>query len=71
MPLIKNWNLLLEVDQVLRAQGAAPAILRTRRPALVEIAQQALEEGLPLLESAVLYGEMKEACRYQNHYAHL
>jgi len=71
MPLIKNWNLVLEVDQVLRAQGADPAILRTRRPALVEIAQQALEEGLPLLEPAVLYGEMKEACRYLNHYAHL
>lgn len=71
MPLIKNWNLVLEVDQVLRAQGADPAIPRTLRPALVEIAQQALEEGLPLLEPAVLYGEMKEACRYQNHYAHL
>lgn len=58
MPLLTDWKLTIEVDQVLRAQGAAPALLRSRRPNLVRIAEWAVKEGLPLLEPAVLYVEL-------------
>jgi hypothetical protein len=47
----------LDVDAVLRGQGADPAILRARRPALVKLAQQALDEGLPLVEQSVFVRE--------------
>ena len=55
MPVLKNWNLSIGVDQVLRAIGADPQVLRSRRPALVKTAEWSLREGLPLLEPKVLY----------------
>lgn len=58
MPLIKDWNITLEADQVLRAQGADPKVIRERRPALVDTAEWALKEGLPLLEPEALYLEL-------------
>jgi len=59
MPLIKNWELSLEADHILRAQGADPDVIRSRRPALVRTAEWALEEGLPLLEPSALYIELR------------
>jgi hypothetical protein len=47
----------LEADQVLRAIGADPQVIRLRRPALVEAAEWALKEGLPLLDPKVLTHE--------------
>jgi len=47
-------SLALDVDAVLRGQGADPAAVRARSTRLVEVAQQALERGLPLLEPAVV-----------------
>ena len=58
MPLIKDWTISLEADQVLRAQGADPQVIRGRRPALVSTAEWALKEGLPLLEPAALFVEL-------------
>ena len=55
MPLISNWELSLTADQVLRAQGANPEVIRSRRPGLVSTAEWALKEGLPLLEPSALY----------------
>jgi len=55
MPILRDWDLKLDVDQVLRGQGANPAVVRTRSPRLVELAGRALVEGLPLLEPVVLY----------------
>jgi hypothetical protein len=55
MPILRDWDLKLDVDQVLRGQGANPAVVRTRSPRLVELAGRALGEGLPLLEPVVLY----------------
>jgi hypothetical protein len=52
---ITNWLLDIDVDMVLRGQGADPAVVRQRRPRLVEIAGQALEEGVALIEPAVIY----------------
>ncbi len=58
MPISRDWDLHLDVDMVLRGQGADPAAVRARRPALVAIAQRALADGLPLLEPAVVYREL-------------
>jgi hypothetical protein len=55
----REWDLSLTVDQVLRGQGADPQRLRQRRPALVEIAAWALQEGLPLLQPVVLAQEFQ------------
>ena len=55
MPLLRDWELNLDVDLVLRGQGADPAVIRARRPALVATAEQALQEGLALLDPSVAY----------------
>jgi hypothetical protein len=55
----RDWELPLTVDHVLRGQGADPERLRQRRPALVEIAEWALREGLPLLRPVVLSQEFQ------------
>lgn len=55
MPYRTDWKISLNADQVLRAQGADPNVIRARRPALVQIAEQALQIGQPLLKPAVLY----------------
>jgi len=53
--ILSNWSLDIDVDSVLRGQGADPAVLRQRRPRLVEIAGQALKDGLALIEPAIVY----------------
>ncbi len=55
MPLLENLPLNLLVDDVLRAQGADPAVMRDRRPDLVDDAAAALEVGYRLLAPRVLY----------------
>lgn len=59
MPVLTDWDLRLDVDAVLRGQGADPDILRSRNPRLVKFAEQALEEGLPLLKPQVLFETFK------------
>ncbi|MEJ2601400.1 MAG: hypothetical protein P8Z00_23945 [Anaerolineales bacterium] len=58
MAILRDWDLGLDVDQVLRGQGADPVVIRKRRPALVQAAEWALKEGLPLLEPVVLTREL-------------
>jgi hypothetical protein len=66
MPLLRDWDLPLDVDQVLRAQGADPAVLRARRPALVDAAEQALQEGLAYLAPVAAYRELAvESLRHE------
>jgi hypothetical protein len=48
--LFSASDLKLDVDAVLRGQGADPAIIRGRRPRLVEVAERALENSQSLLE---------------------
>jgi hypothetical protein len=55
MPVLSDWKVNITVDQILRAQGAEPDSIRVRRPALVQVAEWALQEGLPLLELKVAY----------------
>lgn len=57
MPSIKDWKLNLTEDHILRAQGIDPAVVRQRRPAVLEIATRALNEGLQLLEPQLAYRE--------------
>jgi hypothetical protein len=54
MEIFREWDLQLDVDQVLRGQGADPAVIRERSPALARVAEWALVEGLPLLQPVVL-----------------
>ena len=66
MPLLRDWDLSLDVDQVLRAQGADPAVIRARRPALVEASEQALKEGLAYLAPVAAYRELAvESLRHE------
>jgi hypothetical protein len=58
MPVLDQWELHLDVDQVLRGQGADPAAIRQRSPRLVELAERAIEEGTPLLKPALLFQRM-------------
>jgi hypothetical protein len=55
MPVISDWQLPLEVDLILRGQGADPAVLRSRSPAIVEAAERALRDAGPLLAPQVGY----------------
>ena len=57
MPSLQNLELEFDLDAVLRGQGADPAVLRQRRPALVQLAEQAMQEGWPLLEPGVVVRE--------------
>ncbi|MEZ5124864.1 MAG: hypothetical protein R2826_01250 [Thermoleophilia bacterium] len=49
-----DWQLDLDVDDVLRGQGADPQEMRRRNQRLVERAQAALVEAAPLLHPVVL-----------------
>jgi hypothetical protein len=55
LPILRKFDLALDADTVLRAQGGEPAVIRARRPFFVEVAEQALATGIPLLRPAVLY----------------
>ncbi len=54
MAIWKEWNLDVDADAVLRGQGANPAVIRRRSNKLVDTAERALDEGMPLLRPQVL-----------------
>ena len=53
MTVLDKWDLRLDVDTVLRAQGADPAAIRKRNPRLVKSTERALDEGSLLLQPRV------------------
>jgi len=57
MELQQNLDLIFDVDAVLRGQGADAAVLRARRPALVKVAEEAMQESFSLLVPKVVYQE--------------
>ena len=57
MELQQNLDLIYDVDAVLRGQGADAAILRARRPSLVKVAEEAMQESFSLLAPKVIYKE--------------
>ena len=59
MELQQKLDLIFDVDAVLRGQGADAAILRARRPRLVEVAEKARQESFSLLAPKVVYQEFK------------
>ena len=63
----RDWQLTIDVDMVLRGQGAEPAAIRQRRPKLIEIAQRALEDGLRLIKPAVVSRQLSvTTLRHEN-----
>lgn len=58
MQTIDDWELTLDIDRVLRGQGADPEIIRTRSPNLVDVAERAIAEGSPLLKPRLIYRRM-------------
>ncbi len=64
--ILKDWRNGLDVDSVLRGQGADPAVIRSRSPAVVRFAERALEEGMPLLDPIVIYRRLPvESVRHE------
>ncbi len=49
-----SWFSRVDVDAVLRGQGADPARVRARSPRLVALAARALQEGMPLLAPSIV-----------------
>lgn len=52
---LTDWQLEIDADMVLRGQGADPVAVRQRRPQVVEMTQQALAEGMHLIQPSVVY----------------
>ena len=64
--ILRDIPLDIDVDMVLREQGADPALIRARKPRLVELAERAVQEGAALIESAVVYRFVSvEAMRHE------
>jgi len=55
VPILRDWELKLDVDQVIRGQGADPEVIRSRSPQIVDLAQNALQEGRSYLRPVVLW----------------
>jgi len=55
MPTWREWDLAVDAEAVLRAQGANPAVIRSRSASLVSIAERAIREGSHRIKPAVLY----------------
>ena len=53
--VLRDWQLNIDADMVLRGQGADPEVIRARKPRLVEMAERAVQEGFLLIEPAVVY----------------
>ncbi len=65
---MKKWqvaDLKLNIDAILRGQGADPDIIRSRSPRLVDTAEKALAEAKKLLEPEVLVKEF-QVTNYQH-----
>lgn len=65
---MKNWqisDLNINVDAVLRGQGADPEIIRSRSPRLIDIAEKALSKSKKLIEPQVLVKDL-EVTGYQH-----
>src|SRR5512139_3511707 len=54
-----DFNLTLNVDDILSGEGIDPEIARTKRPVLVKTAEEALRLGLDKLEPSAAVSEVK------------
>lgn len=58
MPILRELPISIDEDQVIRFQGAPAAVIRKRRPDLVETASAAIEEGMALIQPSILYRQL-------------
>ncbi len=66
MSILRNWELDIDVDAVLRGQGSDPEAIRKRGNALVGLAEKALEEGKAYLDPIAAYRwKTVEALRHE------
>lgn len=66
MILLENWELNIDTDQVLLAQGMDPEVIRGRTPILVEMAEQALAQSKDLIFPKVSVREFDVTSHYDN-----
>jgi hypothetical protein len=59
MVILKDFNVVTTIDDILRAEGMDPEIVRTRRPTLVKTASDALEAGFSKIHPAALIHELE------------
>jgi hypothetical protein len=59
MPVLTDLNLQVSIDQILKNEGIDPHIAEGKNPALLSIAERALETGLSLIEPVVAYQSLK------------
>lgn len=57
MPRKRPLNVEINLDQVLRAQGGDPEILKARKPQLVDTARRAVQLAIPLLDPQFVFEE--------------
>lgn len=55
MPILEDWDLALDPDQVLRGQGADPQLIGERSPKLAELAKRVISEASPVLKPRLVY----------------
>jgi hypothetical protein len=55
MLILNHWEIILTTDQVLRAQGADPEVIRLRRPSFIKSTDEAIAKGKHLLHPIVLF----------------
>lgn len=55
MPVLEDWDISVDIDQILRGQGADPKMVRERSPKIVEAAEWALADGQNLIHPRVLF----------------
>jgi hypothetical protein len=55
MSILRDWELALDVDAVLRGQGSDPKAIRKRNDRIMRLAERALEEGTHFLDPLVAY----------------
>jgi hypothetical protein len=58
MPILSDWNLIIDADQVIRGQGADPETIRARSPRIVEYAERAIVDGTSLLNPELIFRRM-------------
>jgi hypothetical protein len=59
MEQVKEFNIDLSIDDILRGEGADPTIVRARRPALVKVASDAMELGFSKIHPAAITHELE------------
>ncbi|HEY47076.1 MAG: hypothetical protein AMJ88_12910 [Anaerolineae bacterium SM23_ 63] len=55
MSILRNWELTIDLDAVLRSQGSDPEAIRKRGGPIVDLAEKALKEGRAYINPVVVY----------------